>query len=174
MADSTSTTFSSYCLAKFQLPARFHHVISGCLSTFPDNAACCGDQQYYCNNRNGLIYFIATDVDFHAAFVRNMCRQQNLCEWSFLNLFVRDVRHQSYSESSFWFLPAIAYEIWRIVGEFTHSRLKLIHEVDNKNNFLILTVVLLKMRSSEIWASDSAISVKNEVLELTRVGHLLS
>lgn len=86
VANRTSTTFSSCCLVKFQLPARFHRVSSGCLSTFSDNAACCGDLQYCCNSGNGLIYFIATDVDFHAAFVKNMCRQQNLCGWSFLNL----------------------------------------------------------------------------------------
>jgi hypothetical protein len=81
----TSMAFSSFCLVKFKLPAKFCCIIIGCLSTFSDNAACCGDL-YCCNSGNGLIYFIATDVDFHASFVQNVCRQQNLCGWSFLNL----------------------------------------------------------------------------------------
>lgn len=38
------------------------------------------------NSRIGLIYFITTDVEFHAFFVKNMWRLQNLCGWSFLNL----------------------------------------------------------------------------------------
>lgn len=73
-------------------------------------------------------------------------------------------------ESVFWFLPAIAYEIWSIGGEFTQIRLKLIHECNNKMNLimrdLILSVLFLKMQSSEIRASDIAISVKNQMLEL--------
>lgn len=140
---------------------------------FSYNAACCGDLQYWCNSRNGFIYFIATDVDFNAAFVKNMCWKQNLCRWSFLNLlYLKWGVHTP--RANFLFLPAIAYEISSIVGEFTHTRCKLIHEVDNKNNLtmqdLILTVVLLRMQPSEVWASDSVISVKNQVLELMHPG----